>query len=169
MLPCQRLLEGGTALTGEDSARVRTSLAWRSQGLARRQLDSVFLGCLKGLAKCRGQVQDPSLAALDLSKAGFGDMSSASKMLGKALNDPVKGMTALSRAGVTFSQAQKDQVAALVASGDVLGAQKLILAEVESQVGGAAAAYGKTMPGQISLAIESLKNSGAITGRTPTG
>jgi len=100
-------------------------------------------------------------AALDLSVSGFGDMSATSKMLGKALNDPIKGMTALGRAGVTFSDAQKDAIKTMVEHGDLLGAQKLILGEVESQVGGAAAAYGKTMPGQIARGTEELKNSGA--------
>lgn len=79
-------------------------------------------------------------AALDLSKAGFGSVDSASKMLGKALNDPMKGLTALSRAGVTFTEQQKEQITAMVESGNVLGAQKAILAEVESQVGGVAEA-----------------------------
>lgn len=79
-------------------------------------------------------------AAQDLSKAGFGSADSAAKMLGKALNDPIKGMSALGRAGVTFTEAQKQQVAAMVEAGDVLGAQKIIMAEVQSQVGGAAEA-----------------------------
>jgi hypothetical protein len=79
-------------------------------------------------------------AASDLAAAGFGDLSSSSKQLGKALNDPIKGMTALARSGVTFTAAQKKQVAALVESGDILSAQKIILGEVESQVGGTAAA-----------------------------
>lgn len=79
-------------------------------------------------------------AAQDLSAAGFGDASGAAKMLGKALNDPIKGMSAMGRAGVTFTEAQQKQVKALVKSGDLLGAQKIILGEVESQVGGAAAA-----------------------------
>lgn len=79
-------------------------------------------------------------AAVDLSAAGFGSVNGASKTLGKALNDPVKGMTALSKIGVTFTQGQKDQVAALVKSGDTLGAQKIILAAVEGKVGGVAAA-----------------------------
>jgi hypothetical protein len=79
-------------------------------------------------------------AAVNLSAAGFGSISSASKMVGKALNDPIKGMTALSRAGVTFTKGQQDQIKALVATGHSLKAQKIILKEVESQVGGAAAA-----------------------------
>lgn len=88
-----------------------------------------------------GKVFDrASAAAVDLSKAGFGSITGSSKMLGKALNDPVKGISALSRAGVTFTAQQKEQIKTLVASGDTLGAQKIILGEVESQVGGVAAA-----------------------------
>lgn len=80
-----------------------------------------------------------SMAALDLGNV-FGSTDGAAKMLGKALSDPVKGINALARAGVNFSQQQKDQIKTLVASGKSLEAQKIILAEVESQVGGTAAA-----------------------------
>lgn len=79
-------------------------------------------------------------AAADLSAAGFGSIEGSSKTLGKALNDPVKGISALGRAGVTFTAGQKKQIATLVKSGDTLKAQKIILGEVESQVGGVAAA-----------------------------
>ena len=79
-------------------------------------------------------------AAVDLSAAGFGSVDGASKMLGKALNDPIKGISALGRAGVTFSEDQKKAIKQMVATGDVLGAQKMIMKEVESQVGGVAAA-----------------------------
>lgn len=88
-------------------------------------------------------------SAIDLSVAGFGSVESTSKQLGKALNDPVRGMTALGRAGVTFTQGQKDTVKALVESGNLLGAQRLLLAEVESQVSGSAEAFGQTLPGAI--------------------
>lgn len=96
------------------------------------------------------------LAAQDLAAAGFGDAESAAKMLGKALNDPEKGLTALSRAGVTFTQQQKEQIKTLTEGGDVLSAQQLILAEVESQVGGVAAA---TMTGvdQFNVYFANLK------------
>lgn len=78
-------------------------------------------------------------AALDLGNV-FGSADAAAVQLGKALSDPVKGVTALKKAGVDFTQAQKDQIKTLVESGKVLDAQKLILKEVESQVGGTAAA-----------------------------
>jgi hypothetical protein len=80
------------------------------------------------------------VAAQDLSAKGFGSADASAKMLGKALNDPIKGMTALGRAGVTFSEAQKKAIEKMVESGDILGAQKIILAEVERQVGGTAEA-----------------------------
>lgn len=68
------------------------------------------------------------------------DMSSASIQLGKALNNPIAGLTALSRAGVSFTEEQKNQIRTLVETGDVLGAQKLILAELSKEFGGAAEA-----------------------------
>jgi hypothetical protein len=71
--------------------------------------------------------------------------------LGKALNDPTVGMTALTKAGVSFTEQQKEQVRALQASGDMLGAQKLILDELQRQFGGSGAAYAKTFTGQLEL------------------
>lgn len=79
-------------------------------------------------------------AGLDLSAVLGTDLKAANIQLGKALQDPIKGTTALGRAGVQFTKTQKDQIKALVEAGDVLGAQKIILGEVEQQVGGAAEA-----------------------------
>lgn len=79
------------------------------------------------------------IAAQDLGNV-FGSADAAAMQLGKALSNPEKGITALNRAGINFTEQQKAQIKTLVASGDVLGAQKIILAEVESQVGGTAAA-----------------------------
>lgn len=79
-------------------------------------------------------------AALDLSAVLGSDLTGANLQLGKALNDPVKGMTALRRSGISFTQQQIDQVKAMVKSNDILGAQRLILDEVQKEVGGAAEA-----------------------------
>jgi len=96
-------------------------------------------------------------AALDLGNV-FGSADAAAKMLGKALSDPVKGVSALARAGVNFSQQQKDQIKTLVASGKSLEAQKLILKEVESQVGGTAAA-GATGFDRMKVAIGNVQEN----------
>lgn len=84
-------------------------------------------------------------ASVDMAAALGTDVSKASMQLGKALNDPIKGVTALSRAGVSFTQQQKDQINAMVESGDVLGAQKIILGEMQTQFGGAARAASDPM------------------------
>ena len=60
--------------------------------------------------------------------------------VGKALNDPVRGMNSLRRAGVTFTEQQKEQVKHLVATGHTMDAQKIILKELAKEFGGAAAA-----------------------------
>lgn len=78
--------------------------------------------------------------ATDMSVALGTDMKSASILVGKALNDPIKGITALTRSGVSFTKEQKDQIKALVESGDIMSAQKLILRELSTEFGGAAAA-----------------------------
>ena len=94
--------------------------------------------------------------ALDMSVTFGTSLQSSSIQLGKALQDPIKGVSALTRVGVSFSEQQKDQISALVESGRTLDAQKLILAEVNKQVGGSAEAYGRTLPGQIERAKRSF-------------
>ena len=79
-------------------------------------------------------------AVTDLSAALGQDTKSSAIQLGKALNDPVKGVTALQRVGVSFTAKQKDTIKSLEASGKHLQAQKLILREVKTEFGGSAAA-----------------------------
>src|SRR5215831_13256904 len=89
-------------------------------------------------------------AAVDLAAAGYGDLNSNSIQLGKALEDPVKGMAALAKSGVTFTAAQKTAIQQMVKSGDTLGAQKIVLKNVEDQVKGTAAA---TATGSAKMAV----------------
>ncbi|MFZ5863021.1 MAG: hypothetical protein ACOYXR_09305 [Nitrospirota bacterium] len=79
-------------------------------------------------------------SALDMSVALGTDMKSASMLVGKALNDPIRGLTQLRRSGVQFTKQQEDQIKAMVEVGDVAGAQKVMLAELKKQFGGSAAA-----------------------------
>lgn len=76
----------------------------------------------------------------DLSTAFKQDLSSSAIQVGKALNDPIKGVTALQRVGISFTEDQKKMIASLVETGDVAGAQRIILKELETQVGGSARA-----------------------------
>lgn len=86
------------------------------------------------------------VAILNMSTRLGTDLTSASIQVGKALNDPIKGVKALGRAGVQFTAEQKAQIEVLQESGDIAGAQAVILKELETQFGGAAEAAAKTDP-----------------------
>lgn len=77
---------------------------------------------------------------VDMGAALGTDASGAAIQLGKALNDPIKGISALTRVGVTFTEDQKKMIEGMVESGDIAGAQKVILAELGKEFGGSAAA-----------------------------
>lgn len=91
---------------------------------------------------------DATSAILDVSQALGQDLQSTSIQVGKALNDPVAGISALSRVGVTFSEDQKNVIKKLVETGDVAGAQQVIIAELNKEFGGSAAAAADTFAGR---------------------
>lgn len=86
---------------------------------------------------------------VDMARAMGTDVSSGAIQLGKALNDPIKGVSALSEVGVSFTEDQKELIKTLVESGDVMGAQKVILDELQKQFGGSGAAYADTFAGKM--------------------
>lgn len=82
--------------------------------------------------------------------------------VGKAMNDPIKGMTALRRVGVAFSDSQVQVITRMQESGDLMGAQKLILQELTTEFGGAAEAAGNTFAGSMAKAknkVDDLKEA----------
>lgn len=94
----------------------------------------------------------------DMSAALGTEPKAAAIQLGKALNDPVKGVTALSKVGVSFNAEQKDHIKTLVASGKTMDAQKVILGELKKEFGGSAAAL--STPGrQLQVTVNALKDS----------
>src|SRR6185295_11293634 len=84
---------------------------------------------------------------LDMSKAMGQDVKSSAIQLGKALNAPATGLTALTRVGVTFTAQQKAMIKEMVAAGNTAGAQKIMLAELQREFGGSADAT-KTFAGR---------------------
>jgi Prophage tail length tape measure protein len=94
--------------------------------------------------------------AVDLSARLGQDLQSSAIMLGKALNDPVKGLTALTRVGISFTEQQKAQIKAMAEAGDVAGAQALMLAELERQYAGQAEALANTDSGKITQAMNAI-------------
>ena len=86
---------------------------------------------------------------LNLSVAMGTDVKESAIQLGKALNDPITGLTALRRVGITFSKSQETVIKNFQKSGDIASAQKLILKELESQFGGLARAVALTGEGPL--------------------
>lgn len=95
-----------------------------------------------------------TMAVLDLSTAMGQDLKSSAIQVGKALNDPKIGLTALQRVGITFSDSQKKLIKDLTETGRVAEAQRIIFKELESQFGGSAKAATNNLGG----AIQQLKN-----------
>ena len=102
--------------------------------------------------KIKGEAfEQASQAALDLSVVMGGDLRSSMLMIGKALEDPIRGITALRRAGVSFTEDQRALIKELVNTGRQAEAMNIILTEVNTQVGGAGAAAAGTYAGQLDL------------------
>jgi len=97
-------------------------------------------------------------AALDMSIALGEDAVSSAMRLGKALNDPIGGVTALRRVGVQLTDAQEEQIKSFVAVGDVASAQKVILGELTTEFGGSARAAGQTFGGQMTILKTKIDN-----------
>lgn len=88
-------------------------------------------------------------AALDLATRLGGDLQSAAIQLGKALNDPVANLSALSRSGIQFSEDQKELINSLVETNRLADAQNIILSELEKQYGGSARAAAEAGLGPL--------------------
>lgn len=89
------------------------------------------------------------MMAADVSQALGQDLQGATIQLGKALNDPITGISALSRVGITFSETQKEQIKLFQETNDLASAQRVILDELGNQFGGQAMAQANSFGGSI--------------------
>jgi hypothetical protein len=127
-----------------------------------RRLDEATLGSAEGFRDAATQLltfksvgkdafETTLMLAQDLAEAGFGTVTTNAVQLGKALEDPVKGLTALTRSGVTFTEEQQNVIRVLKETGRTAEAQRLILEAVAGQVGGTAKAIGGGLSGAVDL------------------
>lgn len=79
-------------------------------------------------------------AVLDLATKMGGDTVGAASALGKALQDPTEGISRLRREGITFTKEQEAQIFVMQKTGQTAAAQKIILDELSSRIGGLAQA-----------------------------
>ncbi len=141
--------------TGGAAGKTGEELRESARALALNTLESTegVLAAQQRLLTFRnitGDVFDRTIAAsADLAAAMGQDLSGASVMLGRALEDPVRGITALTRTGTVFTDQQKEMIKTLVESGELQKAQTFILKELEDQYGGTAVAAAQGYAGAL--------------------
>lgn len=138
-------LEKSLAIDGEVIKNTQAKLA-------------TFEALAKTADEAGGMFDRATVAAADLAAAGFGSVESNAAQLGKALQDPIKGLTALTKSGVTFSEAEKEKIKVLTESGQLAKAQGIVMAAIEKQVGGTAAATADSSM-KMRLAFENVIES----------
>ncbi|MBK9723366.1 MAG: phage tail length tape measure family protein [Saprospiraceae bacterium] len=107
-------------------------------------LSDVTSSLLK-FTRIQGEVfKDAQKSALDLSVVMGGDLAGATNLLGKALDNPIKGLTLLAKQGISLDAATQKQVKNAIAQNDIYKAQSIILTEVNKKFGGLATAVNST-------------------------
>ena len=135
---------GAAGLTANDVSKMASSLSDAtgiSGGLIKSGQDMLLTFTSIG----KDVFPQTTEAMLDMATQFKMDPTSAAMMLGKALNDPAKGLSALQREGVKLDPILKQQAITMQESGNIAGAQKIILKELGTEMGGQARAAGQTM------------------------
>ena len=169
-------VENGLRTTGDAVGYTSTELQKMASDLQKTSLfgdEDILQGVTTQLLTFTNiageQFKRTQLAALDLSAKLGTDLKSSSIQLGKALNDPVANLSALSRSGIQFSTEQKTVIKSLVETNRLADAQTIILDELAKQYGGSAEAAAKAGLGpfkQLSNIIGDLtEDFGKIIGQ----
>ena len=139
----QGKLNGVIASTGAAAGKTSTQLAAMadsiqvSMGISNSKVMEMQGRLLTFTSIVGRQFDKTSKIIVDMSSVLGTDLNSSVIQVGKALNDPIKGLTSLSRVGVSFTNQQKEQIKTLQESGNIIGAQKVILNELQTEFGGA--------------------------------
>lgn len=107
--------------------------------------------------------------ALDMSVRFEQDLKSSIIQIGKALQEPEKGITALRKVGVTFTEQQEELIKSLIKENDLLSAQKIIMGELSTQVSGSAAASVDAYTLRINRLNEALEDVKKVIGDLLSG
>ncbi|MHA1220132.1 MAG: phage tail length tape measure family protein [Candidatus Heimdallarchaeota archaeon] len=94
-------------------------------------------------------------AAMDMATVFKQELTASIIQLGTALNDPIRGIGRLRRIGISFTESQKDAIKNFIKQNKLMEAQKVILDELQVEIGGAARAAANTTKG----ALVQMKNA----------
>ncbi|WP_285906777.1 phage tail length tape measure family protein [Pseudodesulfovibrio pelocollis] len=108
--------------------------------------------------------------AQDMSAVTGQSLTGSVTMLGKALEDPIAGLTAMRRVGVSLTETEQEVVRAMVELNDVAGAQAKIMEVLRGQFEGAAEAEAQGLAGALDTLsyswrdlMESMSNTSAAS------
>ena len=114
--------------------------------------DDILRGVTSNLltfGRVSGDVFDRAQRSIvDMASRMRMQLQPATIMIGKALNDPIRGMQQLRRVGIQFTEAQQTAIRAAMAHNNIIGAQTIMLEELERQFGGSAQAMHDAQPDQ---------------------
>ena len=101
-------------------------------------------------------------SAADMATRTGKTVKDAAELIGRALDVPSEGLSSLTKQGFRFTDEQKKMALAMESTGDIAGAQGIILSSLEESYKGAAAAARDTFGGSL----DALQNtiSGLLTG-----
>lgn len=152
---------GGAAGVTADQARNLASALQLTTRFSDEQVLSVENLLLTFTRIGKDIFPEATKAVLNMSTAMGQDTKSSAIQLGKALQDPIAGLTALRRVGVAFTDDQQKLIKNLVESGRGMEAQRMILAELNKEFGGSAenlTNYEKTMR-RLQVAADETKET----------
>jgi hypothetical protein len=145
------MLETMNGVSAETAATTKRMAAYADQvnkatGIDDEQIKAVqrkllvFKSLRNTADEMGGTFDRTTKAAIDLAAGGFGTMETNAIKLGRVLENPTANLNALSRAGITFTEAEKRKITVLQESGRLFEAQDLVLKSVENRVLGLAEA-----------------------------
>ena len=159
---------GATAWTSSMQMNTMAKSLSKSTGFAINDINEMQSRLLTYTKITGENFERTQKAALDMAAIMGMDVSAAAETLGKALDSPIEGLTALTRQGFRFSDQIKEQIKSLTEQGKIAEAQRLILKDVEEVYKGIASAQENATgnSGRLKNVSEELN---AELGRTSSG
>lgn len=157
-------LNATLASTGGVAGRTKEQLDKQAEALMKLSTfdDDAITGAqslLLTFTNIRGEILDKTTPAiLDLATKMGGDLQGATMLVARAMNDPISGLTMLSRKGITFTDSQKEMMKQMTLTGNIAGAQSMILEELNKKFGGSAQADANTYSGQMTILQHEFMN-----------
>lgn len=115
--------------------------------------DDQVLGAIANLLQFKNVREDVFEGTLDavadMAAAIGTDLAGAADKLGRALDDPIRGVKTLRSEGIKFSAAEVDMIEKMTQAGNVMEVQRFMLDRLNATFGGAAEAEAKTFTGQM--------------------